>query len=93
MWIAFGDAVGYIRILKLDPEFSPPNDTGGKSRYTKYFEQALTSASSYSQRKAHSDWIHRIMYISEINCLVTHSLTYSLAYSLTHLLTYVGDFQ
>jgi len=72
-WIAFGDAVGYVRILKLDPEFSPPNDTGGKSRYLKYFEQALASSTSYSQRKVHGDWIHKIMYLAEINSLATTS--------------------
>lgn len=72
-YIAFGDNKGRVCMLCLGADFGHISDGGSKKRDQGIFQAAIESKDGLQMCKAHDDWVTHMLYVPDINALVTSS--------------------
>ena len=67
--VAFGDSLGFLRIVELPHEFNHSLEVGSKRKCRALFEAALTSKATYYRAKIHDAWVAKMEYVPELRCL------------------------
>ncbi|RYZ13274.1 MAG: hypothetical protein EOO70_08720, partial [Myxococcaceae bacterium] len=68
--IVIGDSAGWLHVLPLHEEFGNSSEVGMKKKNQLLFAE---SAQHMHKVRVHGDWITKLLYVSEVNALITAS--------------------